>query len=670
MKKYATIIIILFTSIASRAQTIQWASEVLEYSSHMVYDKFPEQYVANQILGKPSGVSDNIASPCVWAPKSQNDGAQYIKVAFPQQQLVKQVFVNEDYNGGSISKVILYKTTKEKDEGEVIYQNPNPSGWTNGPDPLRVILDKPMKGQAVKIILATDKVKGYNSVDAIGISDSEKPLKGEINLLKDFISEEPEALTLLNDKHEQLNPVISPDGQQLFYTYELDEDEAKQEIWAAEADGQGNFINPHRVGAPLNVPGRNCSILGISPDGQTALLLNEYHEDGTSSVGISISRKTASGWSFPIKQEIEDFYNDSDFGEYCLSNDQQVMIMAMQRKDGLGSKDLYVSFRKKEINLWTKPLNMGRTLNTAASEISPFLAADGKTLYYGTSGKPGYGKTDMFMTRRLDDTWTNWSEPQNLGEPLNTPGFDAYFSIPAAGDYVYFSRDTKDLDTEADLFRVKINNESKPDPVYLISGTVRDKNTLEPISTQIFYEDLETGITVGVANSDPVDGTFKIVLPKGKSYGYHAEKEGYYAIHENIDLSNVAEYKEVQQDLLMQPVKIDEPIRMNNVFFFRSQPKLLPTSYPELRTVLKMLNENPTMEIKIEGHTDSYGNKNANLELSKQRASAIKDYLIENGIDKDRITTDGYGGSQPIADNDDPLERPKNRRVEFRILKI
>jgi len=152
--------------------------------------------------------------------------------------------------------------------------------------------------------------------------------------------------------------------------------------------------------------------------------------------GFSLTHRIKGGWSVPIDVKVRDFKNKNKYGEFCMSNDQKTLIHAIEMNDTHGDQDLYVSFRLTN-GEWSKPKNLGKNINTKGAENSPFLASDGVTIYFSTNGLPGYGKNDIFLSRRLDDSWTNWSEPENLGPSVNTPDFDAYFSIPASGDFAY-----------------------------------------------------------------------------------------------------------------------------------------------------------------------------------------------------------------------------------------
>jgi outer membrane protein OmpA-like peptidoglycan-associated protein len=342
--------------------------------------------------------------------------------------------------------------------------------------------------------------------------------------------------------------------------------------------------------------------------------------------------------------------------------------MSVQRKDTYGEHDLYVSFLRKD-GTWTKPMNMGSSLNTLGDESTPYLAADNVTLYFSTSGRPGYGDNDIFVCKRLDNSWTNWSVPLNLGPEINTVGWDAYYSTPANGEYGYFVSSHQGLGHE-DIFRIKLADEVKPEPVVIIYGKVLDKETGKPLEAEITYYNLNTNQEVGIARTNPADGSYKIILPYGQPYGFHADKKGYYSESSSIDLTEIKTYTEIERNLLLAPIKAGNKIALNNVFFEQSKPVLLPTSYGELNRLVQILIQNPTIKIEIAGHTDNVGDPKKNQKLSEDRVKAIKNYLISKGISATRLTGKGYGSSKPIASNAKEETRRLNRRVEFTIISM
>jgi outer membrane protein OmpA-like peptidoglycan-associated protein len=351
-----------------------------------------------------------------------------------------------------------------------------------------------------------------------------------------------------------------------------------------------------------------------------------------------------------------------------MSTDQKTLVHAIEMSDSKGDQDLYVSFRKAD-GTWTRPKNLGSTINTAKAENSPFLASDGVTLYFSTNGRPGYGKNDIFMTRRLDDTWTNWSEPENLGPSINTKDMDMYFTIPASGDYVYLVSGENSMGG-ADIWKMKLPDAVKPSPVVLVYGKVLNSATNEGLEADITYRLLETDEEVGIANSDPKDGSYKIILPAGKVYSFMAQKENIYTESQNIDLTNIKKYTEIEQNLYLTPIQVGSTVRMNNLFFVTGKTEINKMSYPELQRLIDVMKKHKKMEVEIAGHTDDVGSDKVNNELSLERANAVRDYIISNGIEPERLKSKGYGKTKPVASNKTPEGRKKNRRVDFTILKL
>ena len=265
----------------------------------------------------------------------------------------------------------------------------------------------------------------------------------------------------------------------------------------------------------------------------------------------------------------------------------------------------------------------------------------------------------MFVSKRLDDSWTNWTKPENLGNIINSPGYELSIFLSAKGDKAYVGR-------EQDIW--EIDNTVKQDPVALVKGKVYDSKTKKIMSAPIVYNALKTNKELGTAISDPSTGSYSIVLPYGEKYSFMAEKEGYYAVTQNVDLSDLKEYKEIEVDLYLNPIEKGEIIRLNNIFFASGKYELLAESYGELDKLLQVLKSNSKMKIEISGHTDAVGADSDNLTLSNNRANAVMNYLLGKGIAKDRLSAKGYGETKFIATNDTDEGKQLNRRVEFVIL--
>lgn len=670
---------LLFLAICVSAQDIQWASEVSFQFNHFS----DNEYNAISVLGPPDATPFGSLSKNAFRLNAES-GYGTFTLGYANPMSVSEVLIVENYLPGRVTKVILYDTGEN---AYTIYESEGSDAKTSF-NVLSVRIAKtPYQVHRVAVHLNTYVNKGWAQIDAVGIC--EEPYDGEvipgarIQVTSEaeeiiFIAEKERLSDNVNTKYMESKPVISPDGTRLYFARKNTPENIggkrdDQDIYVSDlVNGEWTFA--HNIGRPLNdkLPNGICS---VSPDGNTITVINAYYDDGNVDDGVSVSRKTASGWSFPRRQIIDDYHNLSEYQDYFVSNSGKVLISAVQRRDSRGDQDLYVSFRTGE-DSWSKPVNMGRVINTPKVEFAPFLASDNKTLYFASNGHRGFGESDIFYTRRLDDTWTNWSPPENIGRAINSIGWDGYYTISAKGDYAYFISTAGALSkvnfnpTDEDIFRISLSREAKPDPVVLVKGKVINAKTKQPINADIFYESFSDKNDNGVATSDPVNGDYKIVLPAGMKYGFRAEAKGFIAISQNEDFSNVNNYQEITRDLELAPIQVGETVQLNNIFFVQSKAEILPDSEPELDRLLKLLLDNPALVIELGGHTDNQGNSSANLQLSEERALAIVNYLIKHGIDKKRLEFKGYGGTRPIASNASAESRQKNRRVEIKILKL
>lgn len=481
--------------------------------------------------------------------------------------------------------------------------------------------------------------------------------------------------TNINTRATEIAPIISPDGQTLYFARGNSpsnpagaSDEA--DIWYSKKQADGSWGPAKNIGYPLNNTGVNV-VVNAMPDGNTLFLEGLYNADGTfkSDQGISVTHRLSdSTWSVPKQVKIDNFYNKNIFETYFFTSDQKVLILSVERDDSYGDLDLYVSFRRPD-GSYTEPKNMGSDINTFASDGTPFMAADGKTLYFSSDGWAGYGSEDIYVTKRLDDTWQHWSTPKNLGPAINTSDWDTYFSLSARGDTAFLVSAANSYGWE-DIFTIALSPKMQPDKVVLVYGKVLDKDTKKPIGATIEYTDIKTGEQLGIANSNPQTGEYKIILPFGKLYGIRAKAKNYIAISENINLMKNGNYEEIQKNLYLNKIEVGQIITLNNIFFERNSAVLDSDSFEELDRVVKILNDNPSMKIELRGHTDNRGPAEALMQLSINRVNNVKKYIVSKGISEDRIRTKAFGGTMPINKDDTEEEHAKNRRVEFKILKI
>jgi outer membrane protein OmpA-like peptidoglycan-associated protein len=471
-----------------------------------------------------------------------------------------------------------------------------------------------------------------------------------------------------------------------------------QDIWYSESL-MGAWTTARRMSEALNRDQYN-TIYSVSPDGQTILIKGAYVNGQYETRGFSIAKKSATGWEIPQKMDIPKYEKLSrGKNEYgYLSNDGKVLLMAFAEKKNADEDDIYASFLEKD-GSWSEPMNLGDDINTDFTETTPFLAADGKTLYFSSNREGGKGSNDIWVCRRKDDTWIHWTEPTNVGEPINTDQYDAYYTISAAGDYAYFISSNNSVGKK-DIFRLKLDQGSpvetppttttpmaggerkplptnikdlKSEPVVLVSGKVMDGKTGKvPKNAQIIYEDLTNGKELGIANPDPITGIYKLVLPYGKNYGITTKIDGYVGTSQNIDLSKITnnKYLEIEgKDMTVKPVEVGVKVEMNNIFFEFGKAALKSESFPELNRIATFFKANTKIISEISGHTDNLGTDLVNNKLSQERADIVRNYLLTQGVPAESLSAKGYGKTRPKVENDTPENQAINRRVEFEILK-
>ncbi|MFD2520533.1 OmpA family protein [Emticicia soli] len=671
--------LLFFNALITNAQPVQWASKVLGFSSERT-DPTNQglEFRASQILGAPSKLPQTGDSKAAWSSAgADTNGDEWIKVGFERPTRIKQVSIAENYNPGAIIRVFAYDST---DVEHLIHENTEETPKMQGRMWNIVIPQTPYAVHAIKIVMTPSRIPGFNQIDAIGISENKTPYEAKINLAKNLPKEiiKENLGKGVNSKTGEVAPIISPDGKTLFFTRIGHEGNVgklkKQDVWLSKIQPDGTWGTAENVQAPINTEEDNA-VTSISADGKTIFLLNVYVPNGLLLAGLSKSKRAMNGWEFPKEVKINDYYNSGLFTEFSMALNGKVLVMTCKRKDTRGGKDLYVSFLNDN-GTWSKPLNMGGDINTVEDESGPFIAADSKTIYFSTSGFPGYGDSDIFVSRRLDSSWTKWSQPENIGPLINTPKWDGFFTIPASGEYAYLSSVERSIGAE-DIFRIKLFPSIKPEPVAIISGTVLNAFDKKPIAADVLLEvindttfkDKKDNI---VSEFDPETGEYKFVVPLKKNYSLSATKKGFLALSDNIDLTKDNRFREIRRNINLLPIKEGQTIVLNNLFFNQSKYEILPPSYPELNRIIALMKEYPNMEVMIGGHTDgSDDDLMLNVKLSQDRANEVKKYLVEvGGIDASHIQTKGWGPSRPVASNATEETRKKNRRVEFSILKL
>jgi outer membrane protein OmpA-like peptidoglycan-associated protein len=676
MRRFIAIVIFSVTvhSVA-HSQIVQWGSKVIDFSSELT----PVQYAAKQILGKPNVLPAGGQNPNAWTPDKPKR-KEFIKIGYDNPIQIEQIAIAESYNPSGLVNVYLY----DQADREYPVHTFNPMSIPLQGRMLNVFVEKtPYKVAAVKLEFDGAALPDYFSIDAVAISDSHYPIIANISipelLSKGLIVERLDEN--VNSDFSELNPLLSPDGKTLYFSRRNHPENMggvtdKEDIWYSELGPDGKWTLAKNMGPKFNNENPNfINAVSATPDGKSVIILlgNKYQEKGKMVAGVSMSDNLNGTWSDPKPLNIENDYNFNEKANYFMANTRKALLMSVERDDSRGDRDLYVSFQKND-SLWTAPLNLGDNINTAGEESAPFLASDNVTLYFSSNGFSGFGGADVYMTKRLDDTWTNWSAPENMGPDINTKLNDLFFNIPSTSEYAYYSREVA-IDN-ADVYRVKLPVFMSPEPIVVVRGKLIDSKTGEPIAAKIIYEQLPEGKEIGIAQSNPETGEYEIHLPGGYMYGVRAESEGHISSNQNLDLTKVTKDGVINsQDMRLDPIELakiepDATISLNNIFFDFDMATLKAQSFPELNRIVKLMNERPTLEVEISGHTDTTGPEEYNMGLSKRRAQSVVRYLTDKEIAETRIKVSYFGETKPIESNATIEGRRKNRRVEFKILKL
>jgi len=485
----------------------------------------------------------------------------------------------------------------------------------------------------------------------------------------------------VNSKYSDFGPMVSADGKTLYFTSDRQPGGlGGQDGWMSRKVA-GEWTEPVNMGQPFNTElneGPDC----FSVDEQTMYFTGCNRESGLGRCDIYVSAKQGDKWSEPknLGSPINTKYNEANGS---ISPDGKVLYFCSDRPDGLGGWDIWYT-TKDDQGKWTEPKNMGKAINTPDNEIYVFIHSDGVSLYFSSDGHGGFGSADIFVSRL---TASGWSPAVNLGPAVNSPEKDMYFSIPASGDLAYFSSTRTDTLGEEDLYSVPVPSIGKVKGLTLVYGIVANRKTCaqptkdeklqidiydirtcKPVPAVIRIAESATDKEIQLLKTKP-DGSYKVIIQAGTDYNLNAFAKGFAFQSERLVIPPEAAYKEIEKNILLWPLEAGAVVVLHNIYFDFDKAVLRPESKAELSNLIRMLSENPSMKIEIRGHTDIKGGDNYNIRLSRARAKAVVDYLIEaGGINPARLTSVGYGFHLPIATNNTDEGRQLNRRVEFKIL--
>ncbi len=468
----------------------------------------------------------------------------------------------------------------------------------------------------------------------------------------------------VNSVYEDLNPVLTADGNTLYFARKHTPTNTggrrdPQDVYLAEMVN-GSWSASRNAGPPLNTPDAD-NVCAISSDSKRLY----YFIRRTASSGyFGYRERNLSGWS-DIKETGLEVTNRSDYLESCLAQDEQTILFTANTRDNIfagrdhDERDIYVAMRKYD-GTWTRPVNLGQAVNSTGDEYSPFLAADGRTLYFATNGRGGYGGVDLFVTRRIGDGWTAWTTPVNLGPEINSPGFDGYLTVAASGKRALYVTRNRSLGG-TDIMAAALPRHLSPLPVVLVRGAVLDEQTHSEVAASIAVNHL--GGMSRYINAT----TYAVTAEPGMTMQFTIEAKGYETKVETIGISDVVDVTVLEQNITLRRAA-SKTFASEPIHFDAGKAVIRSESFATLDSIIMFLQGNPGIKLAIMGHTDNRGSDRRLRELSRDRAREVKAYLLANGVAGRRLRSRGAGSTQPIAKNDNETNRSRNRRVEFHFL--
>jgi len=512
----------------------------------------------------------------------------------------------------------------------------------------------------------------------------------------------------VNSKYPDYAPVISADEAIMVFTARRPAEKMSpfggyfEDLYSSKKV-DGVWTKSESLGESVNVSGQHDATIGLSPDGHTLFIYNDDKGKGD----ILISTDENGVWSKPVR--LGKNINTKEYHEpdASLTFDGKTLYFTSNKPGGFGGHDIYKSFWDEEKERWGEAENVGNVLNTPYEERSIFIHPDGETMYFASKGHNTIGGYDLFYSKLKDGIW---QKPINFGAPLNTPHDDVSLVVAGNGRYGYYSSYKAGGYGEKDIYLITflgpeklpmLSNEdnliaSIAEPVKekfiepeviseganmaILTGLIKGEKTKKPLKANIVLIDNEENKVIAEFTSDAITGKYLVSLPGGKNYGIAVKREGYLFHSENFVIPNESGFRQYEKNVDLKKIEIGQKIILRNIFFDLSKWSLRNESVNELTRLIKLMTENPTMKIELSGHTDTRGTEESNRVLSKNRAKSVVEYLVDHGIDENRLKYEGFGEKEPIhSDSKIYAEKSKskreelhqnNRRTEFKVLSL
>ena len=468
----------------------------------------------------------------------------------------------------------------------------------------------------------------------------------------------------VNEYDLQYFPVLTADQNTLIFTRRQSRDpQFDEDMVTSSKNADGSWSDPESISDNINTK-FNEGTCTISANGRTIIFTSCSGRSSMGSCDLYISYKLGDQWTDPENMGIN--INSRNWeSQPSLSADGRILYFVSDRSGGYGKRDIWKS--QWVDGQWTKAANLGPTINTAEEEVSPFIHVNGQTLYFSSKGFPGMGGYDIFFSEWQSNKWT---VPNNLGYPINTSDDQVSLFITANGKNGYYSYELQGPNTYKSLLYffqvpevIRVKNKSN-----YIAGKVLNVETKKPLQAQVELFDINADSLRSTVTSDSLTGDYLQILTDGSEYALYVSKPGYLFESLRFDYQISQDREPILIDIYLQPIKSGIASTMNNIFFDVDKYEIKQKSRTELNKTVMFLQTNPSVRIEIAGHTDNSGNDSHNRQLSLNRAKAVHQFLINQGINTKRLTYKGYGSTLPVAPNDSEKNRQLNRRIEFKIL--
>ncbi len=472
----------------------------------------------------------------------------------------------------------------------------------------------------------------------------------------------------INDPNAlQYFPILTGDENQMVFTRRY-KGSQNEDIYNSKRTGSWHTAKKLE-GAINSSEGEGTAT--ITADGNT--LICSYCSDSRENFGnCDLYYSTYENRAWTKLKNMGDVINTKHYeAQPTLSPDGRTLFFISDRPNGLGGLDIYTSI-KNEDGTWTTPRNIGSPVNTKENEGSPFLHANGQTLFFASKGHIGFGGYDLYATEIENG---EWQKPRNLGYPINDQKNQLSMCVSPDGKTGYFSREEFDaasiMANQSRIWSFKVPPEMKlGHRSNYVTGKVYDNVTKQPISATMRLINVENGELKNMVLSRPSDGQYLVMLSEGSDYAFYAETRGYLFKSVAFEYSETSNIEPITLDIFLDPIIKGVTVQLNNIYFETGKSTLLSTSKVELNKLYQLMKTNPTLKIELGGHTDNVGSDALNNKLSLARVEAVKSYLVKKGIPRENVVGKGYGSSKPIADNSTKQGRKENRRVEFTVLDV